>query len=74
MGKMKELFMEQQQKIDMEREYLIDDMLADESYEEFERFQRDINKPLITKIQVGNGKTRIKVNKEKYPLNQSTKI
>jgi len=63
MGKMKELFMKTNYPhgdYDLEREYLIDDMLAQErQYEEENPF-------LTTKIEVANGDTitRVEIGKE----------
>lgn len=65
MGKMKELFMKQNYPygdIDLEREYLTDDVLAQEkSYNEFLKLweEDEIRNPnLNTKIEIGHGKTR----------------
>lgn len=74
MGKMKEIFMKEQEKLDLDREYLIDDVLAQEqSYNEFLKLREssEFNSPLNSKIQVGDGKTtRIEINQEKQELNR----
>ena len=79
MGKMKELFMQQQYQIeyDLEREYLTDDLLAqEESYNKFLELSREEefrNPTLNTKIEVANVKTRA-TDKEEYPDNQQIEI
>ena len=72
MGKMKEIFMEIQQ--DLEREYLIDDMLAQgQSYEDYLKLQKEPEINILnTKIEVGNGKSTIEVGtKEQEPYRQT---
>ena len=72
MGKMKELFMKTNYpygEYDLEREYLIDDMLAQErQYEEENPF-------LTTKIEVANGDpiTRIEIGQEEQEAHLEVK-
>ncbi len=72
MGKMKELFMKMNYpfgEYDLEREYLIDDMLAQERQYEEE------NPLLTTKIEVANGHnrtTRIEIGEEKQNTDKET--
>ncbi len=78
MGKMKELYMkiQYQSEYDLEREYLINDILAKEhEYDDtLELSQEIMNQPLTTKIEVSDGsKTRIEVNQEKQSDNIQTK-
>lgn len=69
MGKMKELFMEQNYPfgVDLEREYLIDDIIAQEEnylkYKALKDQEEEFN-TLKTKIEVSDG-TKIKINTKK---------
>jgi len=78
MGKMKELFMQQNYPygdIDLEREYLVDDLLAQEkSYNEFLKlWQEDEfrNPHPNTKIEIGHDKTR-EINTEEPSFDKQT--
>jgi hypothetical protein len=80
MGKMKELFMKQNYPygdIDLEREYLTDDVLAQEkSYNEFLKLweEEEFRNPnLNTKIEIGHGKTR-EIHTEEPSVNQQVKV
>lgn len=80
MGKMKELFMQQNYPngdYDLEREYLIDDVLAQEkSYNEFLKLWKEEefrNPNLNTKIEIGHGKTR-EIHTEEPSVNQQVKV
>lgn len=79
MGKMKELFMQQNYPngIDLEREYLTDDLLAQEkSYNEFLKlWQEDEfkNPNLNTKIQIGDVKTR-EIHTEDTSVDKQVKV
>lgn len=73
MGKMKELFMKQNYpEYDLDREYLIDDVLAQEQkYFESQKLKNDpeLNSPLNTKIEVKYG-TKIEVNSKEHADHQ----
>lgn len=74
MGKMKELFMKQNYPfgdLDLEREYLVDDVLAqEENYLKYRQLQQEEEfKALKTKIEVAHG-TTIEVNTEDIPANR----
>ena len=80
MGKMKELFMKQNypyEDIDLEREYLVDDILAQEkSYQEFLKLWEEDefrNPNPNTKIEMGNDKTR-ETNTEKHKNDKQVEI
>jgi len=68
MGKMKELFMQQNYPygVDLEREYLVDDVLAqEENYLRYKSLQQEEEmNTLKTKIEVAHG-TTIEINTEK---------
>lgn len=73
MGRMKELFMKvnyPNEEYDLEREYLIDDLLANEvEYIKYLQLQDELAKE--TKIEVSHGKTtRIEIGKEEQVYNQ----
>lgn len=76
MGKMKELFMSMYYPngIDLEREYLMDDLLAKErDYNEFQQLQQDQEMNILnTKIEVGHGKSTIEIGKEKQESRRET--
>ena len=71
MGKMKELFMKTYYpEYDLEREYLVDQMLADErEYLAFLSIKKEFSNP-ETKIEIGEKdekrETRIEVNQEEH--------
>jgi len=77
MGKMKELFMKQNYPdIDLDREYLIDDVLAQEQkYFESQKLKNDpdMNSPLNTKIEVKYG-TKIEIGSKEYADNREVEV
>jgi hypothetical protein len=78
MGKMKELFMKINYPFgdyDLEREYLVDDSIAEShNHEEYLKLQQ-LNKPENTKIEVSHGTTtRIEVNQKNLSSNKQAEI
>jgi hypothetical protein len=77
MGKIKELFMKQNYpEYDLDREYLIDDVLAQEQrYFESQKLKSDpdMNSPLNTKIEVQHG-TKIEVSSKEYADNREVEV
>lgn len=75
MGKSKELFMKNYE-IDLEREYLIDQMLSQEwQEEEYEKLKNELNEPITTKIEVSDGReTRVEISEETQPANTEVEI
>jgi hypothetical protein len=73
MGKMKELFMQQNYPfgVDLEREYLVDDVLAqEEDYLRYRNLQQEEEMNILkTKIEVSHG-TKIEVNTENIPTDR----
>jgi hypothetical protein len=80
MGKMKEIFMKTNYPFgdtDLEREYLIDDMLVKEkTYEEYQALQNspEMNESLNTKIKIADATTRIEIGKKESINSQHTEI
>lgn len=75
MGKSKELFMQTYYPVeDYEREYLVNDVLAQAwEEEEYEKLKQELN--LTTKIEVKDVRqTRIETGQEKLPDNQQVEI
>lgn len=75
MGKSKELFMQTHYPAtDVEREYLVNDALAQAwEEEEYEKLKQELN--LTTKIEVKDVRqTRIETGQEKLPDNQQVEI